>query len=303
MRRDRFYFVSEGFETAFAGAYQGRRVLVTGHTGFKGSWLALWLRTLGAQVCGLALPADTSPSHWQLLEMKVDEALLDIRDARGVREAMQRFQPELVFHLAAQPLVRRGYREPMDTWATNLMGLVHVFEAVRATPSVRAVVNVTSDKCYAQGQARRPFCEGDALGGHDPYSASKACAELLSASYRASYFAHDDGRGHPVGLATARAGNVLGGGDWGEDRLIPDLVRGVTRALPTPVRNPAATRPWQHVLDPLGPTPARRAAGVRPSLQFRPRRGQPHQRRRTHRSPGRALARAALRRRHPAAAA
>lgn len=251
MRRDRFYFVAQGFETAFGGAYQGRRVLVTGHTGFKGSWLALWLKMLGAQVHGLALPAPTQPSHWQLLNLGVDEELVDIRDPARVLRALHRFEPEVVFHLAAQPLVRKGYREPMDTWDTNVMGVVNLLEAVRATPSVRVVVNVTSDKCYEQRGARQPFRETDPLGGRDPYSASKACSELLSLSYRASFFNQDDGRGHRVALATARAGNVLGGGDWGEDRLVPDLVRGVTRARPTPVRNPAATRPWQHVLEPL----------------------------------------------------
>jgi CDP-glucose 4,6-dehydratase len=251
MRRDRFYHLATGFETAFGGRYHGKRVLVTGHTGFKGSWLALWLRMMGAEVFGFALPPNSNPNHWSLLDLNVPEVNADLRDAKAVQAALHQFEPEIIFHLAAQPLVRRGYRDPMNTWGTNLMGLVNLFEAVRNTPSVRAIVNVTSDKCYEQRGARKPFQEDDPLGGRDPYSASKACAELLSLSYRASYFNVDDGRGHRVALATARAGNVIGGGDWGEDRLVPDLVRGVTRAAPTPVRNPQATRPWQHVLEPL----------------------------------------------------
>ena len=251
MKRDAFTPIGKAFESAFGGAYAGRRVLVTGHTGFKGSWLTLWLRQLGAEVFGLALPPPSGPSHCRLLGLPVDEALIDIRDAGSVQRAMQRFAPEIVFHLAAQPLVRRSYREPTTTWATNVMGLVNVLEAVRATPSVRALVNVTSDKCYAQRHSLAPFRESDALGGHDPYSASKACAEIVSASYRASFFDQDDGRGHRVALATARAGNVIGGGDWGEDRLVPDLVRGAIARSVTPIRNPQATRPWQHVLEPL----------------------------------------------------
>jgi CDP-glucose 4,6-dehydratase len=226
-------------------------VLVTGHTGFKGSWLVLWLQQLGAQACGLALPAEGEPNHSRLLRLPLDEALVDLRDADGVRSALQRLKPDLVFHLAAQPLVRRGYREPAATFDTNVMGLVHLLDAVRATPSVRAVVNATTDKCYRNADTGHAFAEGDPLGGHDPYSASKACAELVSASYRASFLARDDGRGHPVALATARAGNVIGGGDWGEDRLIPDLVRAAIARRATPIRQPAAVRPWQHVLEPL----------------------------------------------------
>lgn len=235
----------------FGGVYRGRRVLVTGHTGFKGSWLALWLQQMGARVCGLALPAPGPLNHARLLRLPVDEALIDLRDAALVRMAVQRFQPEVVFHLAAQPLVRRSYREPLATFDVNVMGLVHLLEAVRATPSVRAVVNATTDKCYDNRGDGRPFRETDRLGGHDPYSASKACAEIVCASYRASFLSNDDGRGHSVGLATARAGNVIGGGDWGEDRLIPDLVRAAVAGQPTRIRQPGAVRPWQHVLEPL----------------------------------------------------
>ena len=246
--------------TLFGNVYAGRRVLVTGHTGFKGSWLALWLHAMGAEVCGLALPPEAGPNHGRLLQVPLDAALIDLRDAATVRAALRHFAPEIVFHLAAQPLVRRSYREPSATFDTNVMGLVNLLEAVRATPSVRAVVNATSDKCYANpdiaqglhGHPKAPgFVEADALGGHDPYSASKACAEIVSASYRASFLAIDDGRGHPVALATARAGNVVGGGDWSEDRLIPDLVRAAISGHSSAIRYPHATRPWQHVLEPL----------------------------------------------------
>jgi CDP-glucose 4,6-dehydratase len=239
------------FGRLFGGAYRGRRVLVTGHTGFKGSWLVLWLQHLGAQVSGLALPPTGTPNHGRLLQLALPEALVDLRDAVAVRDALRRFAPEVVFHLAAQPLVRCGYREPAATFDTNVMGLVHLLEAVRATPSVRAVVNATSDKCYEPADASAGFAEGDALGGHDPYSASKACAELVSACWRSAFLGRDDGRGHRVALATARAGNVIGGGDWGEDRLVPDLVRAATSGRPARVRQPKAVRPWQHVLEPL----------------------------------------------------
>jgi CDP-glucose 4,6-dehydratase len=261
--------VTGDFGSLFGGVYRGRRVLVTGHTGFKGSWLALWLQQLGARVCGLALPAEGRPNHSRLLQLGLDEALVDLRDAALVRATLRRFEPDVVFHLAAQPLVRRGYREPAATFDVNVMGLVHLLDAVRATRSVRVVVNATTDKCYRNDEpnddgieaggdrrherdgAARAFSETDPLGGYDPYSASKACAELVSASYRAAFLSHDDGRGHAVALATARAGNVVGGGDWGEDRLIPDLVRAATAQGETLIRQPAAVRPWQHVLEPL----------------------------------------------------
>jgi CDP-glucose 4,6-dehydratase len=229
----------------FGGVYADKRVLVTGHTGFKGSWLALWLQAMGARVFGLSLPAAAGLGHHRLLQPSFDEALIDLRHAAQVRSAVQRFQPEFVFHLAAQALVRRSYREPAATFDTNVMGLVNLLEAVRATPSVRVVVNATTDKCYVNRNAARGYTEDDALGGHDPYSASKACAEIVSASYRSSLLQG------AVALATARAGNVVGGGDWSEDRLIPDLVRAVVSFEATPIRNPLATRPWQHVLEPL----------------------------------------------------
>lgn len=229
----------------FGGTYAGRRVLVTGHNGFKGAWLALWLHELGARVYGLALPPDADHDPAARLALPIDETFADLRDAAAVRDAVARAQPEIVFHLAAQALVRRSYRAPADTMATNVMGLVHLLEAVRATPSVRALVNATSDKCYAERHDARPCREDDALGGHDPYSASKACAEIVSASWRASLL------GREVGLATARAGNVIGGGDQAEDRLVPDLVRAAVAQRPVRLRQPQAVRPWQHVLEPL----------------------------------------------------
>ena len=238
-----------GLSQSFGGCYAGRRVLVTGHTGFKGSWLVLWLQALGADVAGLALDPDTQPSHWDLLGLHLAHDLrVDLRDGAGVNDAVRKFQPEVVFHLAAQPLVRRGYREPVATFATNITGLVNLFEAIRSCPSVQAVVNATTDKVYEPHFATHGYCESDPLGGHDPYSTSKACAELISTCYRRSYFDRADCGVH---LATARAGNVIGGGDWAEDRLVPDLVRAATSGQALRLRNPEATRPWQHVLEPL----------------------------------------------------
>lgn len=229
----------------FGSAYRGRRVLVTGHTGFKGSWLCLWLQTLGAEVSGLALDPSVEPSHWDLLKLAIDDHRVDVRDEEAVRAVFAAVRPEMVFHLAAQPLVRRSYRDPVTTWATNAMGTVHVLEAVRHTPEVRAVVAVTSDKCYENREWPWAYREQDRLGGHDPYSASKASAELVAASYRVALLQHPSA---PL-LATARGGNVIGGGDWSEDRLIPDLVRSVAAREPLIIRSPQATRPWQHVLD------------------------------------------------------
>lgn len=233
----------------FGDSYLNRRVLVTGHTGFKGSWLALWLQELGAHVTGIALAPDTSPSHWSLLDLDnrhIDSREIDIRDAAALTTALHEAEPEIIFHLAAQPLVRRSYRDPVDTWSTNVMGTVNVMEASRRLPSLHAIVAVTTDKCYLNREWNRGYRETDPLGGHDPYSASKAAAELVAASYRNAFF-HASG---PL-LATARAGNVIGGGDWSEDRLIPDLVRATAVGEALVIRSPHATRPWQHVLESL----------------------------------------------------
>lgn len=224
----------------------GKRVLVTGHTGFKGAWLSQWLAHLGANVYGLALPAITDPNLWQILPNAKSEIMGDIRDPANVTSAFERSEPEVVFHLAAQPLVRYGYAHPVETFDVNVMGTLGVLEAARQSPSVRAVVVVTSDKVYDDQRTERPYREGSPLGGGDPYSASKGCAELVAACYRRSFL---DGAG--IQVATVRAGNVLGGGDWSEDRLMPDIVRAWSDAAPLSVRYPDATRPWQHVLDPL----------------------------------------------------
>ncbi|HTW43664.1 MAG TPA: CDP-glucose 4,6-dehydratase [Solirubrobacteraceae bacterium] len=227
-----------------------RRVLVTGHTGFKGAWLSLWLQSLGAELTGLATGVPTRPSLYELAGVgeHMRAHALDVRDARAVREAVAGARPEVVLHLAAQPMVRRSLREPALTYELNVMGTVNVLEAVRqAGEDVQAVVVVTSDKCYENpGQRTHRFAEDDPLGGADPYSSSKACAELVTSAYRRSFFSGDG----PL-LATARAGNVIGGGDWGEDRLVPDAVRAVQDGTALRVRNPHAVRPWQHVLSPL----------------------------------------------------
>ncbi|MDH5358761.1 MAG: CDP-glucose 4,6-dehydratase [Gammaproteobacteria bacterium] len=231
----------------FADVFHGRRVLVTGHTGFKGSWLTLWLTELGAEVMGVALEADTSPNHWQLLELNhTKQKITDIRDGDAVTNIVSNFKPEIVFHLAAQPLVRRSYLDPIETWSTNVMGAANVLEACRQVDTVKAIVVVTSDKCYENRGLSRGYRETDTLGGHDPYSASKAATELVVDSYRRSYF-NDAG----ILVATARGGNVIGGGDWAEDRLIPDLVRSIDNQQSLEIRSPLSTRPWQHVLDVL----------------------------------------------------
>ena len=232
---------------AFGGIYRDRRILLTGHTGFKGSWLALWLKILRAQITGMALAPNSTPSHWDLLGLDIDDKRIDIRNAAAVADSVQTVAPEIVFHLAAQPLVRRSYSDPLETWSTNVVGTANVLEACRLQPSVRAIVVITTDKCYQNREWEWGYREIDRLGGHDPYSASKAGAELVVASYRDSFFNKPDG---PL-LASARSGNVIGGGDWSEDRLIPDLVRSISSGTTLEVRSPNATRPWQHVLEAL----------------------------------------------------
>lgn len=233
--------------------WQGRRVFLTGHTGFKGGWLSLWLASRGAVIRGFALDPATDPNlfHVAAVASVLDDVRGDICDYPKLARSIREFAPEVVFHLAAQPLVRRSYADPLATYSTNVMGTANVLEAVRNTPSVRAVVCVTTDKCYENQESAQPFCETDPLGGHDPYSSSKACAEIVSAAYRSSYFPVDQHHEHHVALATARAGNVIGGGDWSEDRLIPDLIRGFQANKLVLIRRPNAIRPWQHVLEPL----------------------------------------------------
>ena len=232
------------------GFWRGRRVLVTGHTGFKGGWLATWLLDMGAEVVGYAQKPDTEPAYFELCDLagRLRSVIGDVRDADDLLREVQAFGTECVFHLAAQPLVRRSYRDPVETFGTNVMGTVNVLEAARRTLGVRAVVVVTSDKCYEPGTSLQALREDDPMGGRDPYSASKGCAELVTAAYRRSYF---DGRRDAPAVTTVRAGNVIGGGDWAEDRLVPDAVRAFQRAESLIVRNPEAVRPWQHVLEPV----------------------------------------------------
>ncbi|MGA1791508.1 MAG: CDP-glucose 4,6-dehydratase [bacterium] len=234
----------------FDGVYAGRKVLITGHTGFKGSWLSLWLQALGAKVIGYSLPPPTQPSNYELtrLEEKITSVTGDVRDADLLMKVVAEQKPEIVFHLAAQPLVREGYEDPRLTYETNIMGLVNLFEAVRASNSVRALLVVTSDKCYENKEWVWGYRESDELGGHDPYSSSKACAEVIAAAYRRSFFAAGTRK---VPISSARAGNVIGGGDWAKDRIVPDCVRALAMGKKIRIRNPFAVRPWQHVLEPL----------------------------------------------------
>lgn len=233
--------------------WQGRRVFLTGHTGFKGGWLALWLASRGAQLRGYALDPATEPNLFTLASIGsvIEDVRGDIRHYPKLQAAMAEFRPEVVFHLAAQPLVRHSYADPLATYASNVMGTAHVLEAVRNLPSVRAVVCITTDKCYQNREWVWPYRETDPLGGYDPYSSSKACAEIVAAAYRNSFFPPERLSEHKVAVATARAGNVIGGGDWSEDRLIPDLIRGFQSGRPALIRHPKAIRPWQHVLEPL----------------------------------------------------
>ncbi len=228
--------------------WSGRPVLVTGHTGFKGSWLATWLNQLGAKVSGFALAPDTEPNLFTQMDLgKIfGQHFHDLRDREKIEQTLTANNPEIIFHLAAQPLVRQSYRDPLETFAVNVMGTANLLDAVSRSPHVKAVVVVTTDKCYLNNESIWPYRESDPLGGHDPYSASKACTEIVAHSFRESFLA---GRG--IQVATARAGNVLGGGDWAADRLVPDCVRAALKGETVVLRNPKATRPWQHVLEPL----------------------------------------------------
>lgn len=231
-----------------------KRVFLTGHTGFKGGWLSLWLQHLGAQVTGYALAPATRPNLFEVAKVGhgMDSVIGDIRTFDCLLDAMRAARPEIVIHMAAQPLVRYSYREPIETYATNVMGTVNVLEAVRQTPGIKAVVTVTSDKCYENKEWVWGYRESDPMGGYDPYSNSKGCAELVSSAFRNSYFNPGRYAEHGVALASARAGNVIGGGDWAEDRLIPDVMRAIATGTEVVIRSPQAIRPWQHVLEPLG---------------------------------------------------
>jgi CDP-glucose 4,6-dehydratase len=232
----------------FNQVFQGKTVWLSGHTGFKGAWLARWLIQLGARVHGFSLPPATRPSLFEELNLAktVEHEIADVRDAEAVRKSILRVQPDFVFHLAAQPLVRLSYEQPLETYATNVMGTAHVLEALRSLQKSCAAVIVTTDKCYENREMDYAYAEEDHLGGHDPYSSSKGAAEIITSAYRRSFFGKS-----PVRIASARAGNVIGGGDWALDRIVPDCIRSLQQGAAIPVRNPHATRPWQHVLEPL----------------------------------------------------
>jgi CDP-glucose 4,6-dehydratase len=233
--------------------WRGKRVFLTGHTGFKGSWTSLWLQSLGAELTGFALPPPTQPSLFEVAQVGngMRSIIGDIRDLATLQRAIQAAQPEIVIHMAAQPLVRYSYQNPVETYSTNVMGTVHLLEAVRNTPGVKAVVNITTDKCYENREWAWGYRENEPMGGYDPYSNSKGCAELVSSAYRSSFFNAHTYAQHGVALATVRAGNVIGGGDWAQDRLIPDILAAFEQDRLVDIRNPDAIRPWQHVLEPL----------------------------------------------------
>jgi len=235
------------------GFWAGKNVFITGHTGFKGGWLCLWLQTLGAKVTGYALTPPTNPSFFESARVADGMTSIrgDIRDRDDFAAALSNAAPEIVIHMAAQPLVRRSYIDPVETYMTNVMGTVHLLEAVRHCATVRAVVNVTTDKCYENKEWVWSYRENEPLGGYDPYSSSKGCAELVTAAYRNSFFNPDKYSMHGVAVATARAGNVIGGGDWAADRLIPDVLAAFAQGKQAVIRSPLAVRPWQHVLEPL----------------------------------------------------
>ncbi|OGR69957.1 MAG: CDP-glucose 4,6-dehydratase [Elusimicrobia bacterium GWD2_63_28] len=234
-------------------SWKDKRVFLTGHTGFKGAWLSIWLDALGAKVTGYALKPPTEPSLFKIcrLDRRMKSVIGDVRDGVKLKKALLAAKPEIVIHMAAQPLVRESYRNPAETYETNVMGVVNLFEAIRASSTVKAVVNVTTDKCYENKEHARAFHEEEPMGGYDPYSSSKACSELVTATYRKSFFNPKDFAKHGVAVASARAGNVIGGGDWAADRLIPDIIRAALRGEKVRIRSPRAIRPWQHVLEPL----------------------------------------------------
>jgi CDP-glucose 4,6-dehydratase len=243
------------FESLFNGVYKNKNVLVTGHTGFKGSWLSLWLQKMGANVIGFSKDLPSNPSHFELLRqnniLKIIDLRGDIRDSNRLDEVFKEYKPDIVFHLAAQPLVRYSYENPVETYETNVIGTLKIFEACRKH-NVKAIVNITSDKCYENKEWVWGYRENDPMGGYDPYSSSKGCAELLTSSYRNSFFnLNEYGKTHNTLLASCRAGNVIGGGDWAKDRLISDIMIAVSKNEKVKIRNPQATRPWQHVLEPL----------------------------------------------------
>jgi len=229
----------------FDQIYKNRKVLVTGHTGFKGSWLVLWLKKLGANVVGISLPPSSTPNHWTLLNFDIESHLVDIRNEKKLYDVISQIKPDIIFHLAAQPLVRESYQNPLETWSTNVMGTANILNVARFIETLSAVVVVTTDKCYENKEWVWGYRETDPLGGHDPYSASKAGSELVASSFRNSFFYNESS---PL-VATARAGNVIGGGDWSTDRLIPDLIRSLENQSKLLIRSPNATRPWQHVLE------------------------------------------------------
>lgn len=234
--------------------YKGKRIFLTGHTGFKGSWLNLWLKSLGAEVYGYALAPNTNPSHFELLggNKEFRGVFADIRDRENLKQSLRSFNPDIIFHLAAQPLVRESYKNPVATFESNVIGTLNILDCARKLESLKAIVVITTDKVYENKEWIWGYRENDALGGYDPYSASKACAEIVTDSMRNSFFnINEFGKSHQVLIATARAGNVIGGGDWSEDRLIPDIIKAVCANKSVKIRNPKSTRPWQHVLEPL----------------------------------------------------
>lgn len=233
--------------------WKGKRVLITGHSGFKGGWLALWLQDLGAIVTGFSLNPPTVPNLFSSANVaeQMDSIEGDIRDFDNLHKAIKKSKPQIVFHLAAQPLVRTSYEDPIDTYTTNVIGTLNVLESIRKTTGVKVIIIITSDKCYENKEWVWGYRENDPMGGHDPYSSSKGCAEILTASYRRSFYPPETISSHGLAIATARAGNVIGGGDWAKDRLIPDVMKALTNNKPVIIRNPGAIRPWQHVLDPL----------------------------------------------------